>query len=104
MKAIRRAAFVAALIVSLWPASAWSQIRDAVRIKAGTGSISGTVVSAESVDKGVRRVTVMLGAGDQVKLPVNTVTDDLGRFTFSGLAAGTYTLIANRPGFVSSTY
>jgi hypothetical protein len=84
--------------------AAAAQVRDTARIKTGTGSISGTVTSVESPDKGLRRVTVMLGAGDQIKLPVNVVTDDAGRFTFSGLAAGTYTLIASRPGFVTSTY
>jgi hypothetical protein len=83
---------------------AWAQVRDNTRIKTGTASISGIVTSAESPEKGLRRVTVMLGAGDQIKLPVNIVTDDAGRFTFSGLAAGTYTLIATRPGFVTSTY
>jgi hypothetical protein len=93
------------LSVTLAPAAfAAAQVRDNSRVKTGTGSISGTVVSAEPPEKGLRRVTVMLGAGDQVKLPVNVVTDDAGRFIFSGLAAGTYTLIATRPGFVTSTY
>lgn len=104
MRALRGFAVLAAVGIGSWAAPAAAQVRDANRIKPGTGSISGTVVSAESPDKGLRRVTVMLGAGDQIKLPINTVTDDAGKFTFSGLGAGTYTLIANRPGFVSSTY
>jgi hypothetical protein len=101
---LRLLGILAAAGVVFWPAPAAAQVRDANRIKAGTGSISGTVVSADSPDKGLRRVTVMLGAGDQIKLPVNVVTDDAGQFAFTGLGPGTYTLIANRAGFVSSTY
>jgi hypothetical protein len=104
MRGLRVLGVLAAASLVLWPSPAAAQVRDANRAKTGTGSISGTVVTADSPDKGLRRVTVMLGAGDQVKLPVNVVTDDAGRFAFTGLGSGTYTLIANRAGFVSSTY
>jgi hypothetical protein len=97
-------AALAALTIAMSPALAHAQVRDTARLKTGAGSISGTVVLANSPEKGLRRVTVMLGAGDQVKMPVNAVTDDAGHFAFANLPAGTYTLIATRAGYVSSTY
>ncbi len=104
-RAIVRVAVAGSVVILAAAGVASAQVRDTSRtVKTGTASISGVVTSVESSEKGLRRVTVMLGAGDQMKLPVNIVTDDAGRFTFSGLAAGTYTLIASRPGFVTSTY
>lgn len=100
---IRCLAAIAAIVV-MSPAIASAQVRDTTRVKTGTASVSGRIVAADAPEKGVRRVTVTLGAGDQIKIPMNTVTDDAGRFTFSGLPAGTYILMANRPGFVPSTY
>ena len=104
MRALRHVVVLAVLVIGISPSTLMAQVRDATKIKTGTGSISGVVVNASSPDKGLRRVTVMLGAGDQIKMPINVVTDDAGKFTFSGLGPGTYTLIANRAGFVSSTY
>lgn len=101
---MRAAIIFAALLLT--PSPATSQVRDTARTAnaTGTATISGRVVNADAPDKGVRRVTVMLGAGDQIKVPINVVTDDAGRFSFTGLAAGTYTLVANRAAYVTSTY
>lgn len=100
---MKAAIIVAALMVT--PVGATAQVRDTSRVApTGTGSISGRVVVADAPEKGMRRVTVMLGAGDQIKIPVNVVTDDAGRFSFTGLQAGTYTLVANRAAYVTATY
>ena len=68
--------------------------------KPGTASIQGTVTRTD--DQG--RVSVMQGV--QIKLtaaagaaPLSTTTDDHGHFSFSGLAAGNYTLEGTLDGF-----
>ncbi len=70
------------------------------RAVAGTGRIEGRV---ELTGGGtVRRATVTL-SGD---LPRNqtTITDDEGAFRFDNLPAGGFTVTAERPGFITSSY
>ena len=45
----------------------------------------------------------MLASGE-LRFPQTVVTDDAGRFVFASLAAGNYTLVATKPGYVSATY
>ncbi len=70
---------------------------------AGTGSISGVVISQDVSPRPVRRVSVILASG-AVTMPRTAVTDDQGRFEFTGLAAGHYTLIGQKPAWVSAVY
>jgi protocatechuate 3,4-dioxygenase beta subunit len=69
----------------------------------GTGIVSGVVVTADERQQPVRRVSVMLAAG-QVVIPRTAVTDDEGRFTFTAVAPGNYTLVAQKPSFVPAIY
>lgn len=74
----------------------------------GTGVVAGVVVTAPDLQSGdrqqpVRRVSVMLASGQAV-VPRTAVTDDEGRFAFTGLPAGNYTLVAQKPAWVASVY
>ena len=69
----------------------------------GTGIVSGVVVTADEREQPVRRVSVMLAAG-QVVIPRTAVTDDEGRFAFTAVAPGHYTLVAQKPSFVPAIY
>jgi protocatechuate 3,4-dioxygenase beta subunit len=77
--------------------------RDAVAAPTGTGVIAGTVFTDEATPRPVRRASVMLASGE-LKFPQTVVTDDAGRFVFASLAAGNYTLVATKPGYVSASY
>jgi hypothetical protein len=67
----------------------------------GTGIISGSVVIA-GAGHPARRARVNLSANEG--RPREATTDDMGRFTFSGLPAGRFTLSATKPGYISVTY
>lgn len=69
----------------------------------GTGVVAGVVVTADDRQQPVRRVSVMLASG-QVVVPRTAVTDDEGRFAFTGLPAGNYTLAAQKPAWVAAVY
>lgn len=69
---------------------------------AGTASISGTVVVAGS-GQPARRARVSLSGGE-VRISVSKITDAQGRFAFSTLPAGRYSLSVSKAGHVSATY
>lgn len=70
--------------------------------KDGTGVITGAVVGSDT-GRAVRRVRVNLAGGD-LRSSRSAVTDDAGRFSFTALSAGRYTLNASKPGYVNVTY
>jgi uncharacterized protein (DUF2141 family) len=69
----------------------------------GTGIIAGVVVTADERAQPVRRASVMLTSG-VAAVPRTAVTDDEGRFQFTGLPAGNYTLVGQKPAWVTSIY
>ena len=75
----------------------------AVNAPAGTASIEGTVISDEAQPKRLRRALVALSGpalpGGRVE-----ITDDEGRFRFTGLGAGQYGLAVNKPGYAGRFY
>ena len=77
--------------------------RDSTAPPTGTGMITGTVFTDEATPRPVRRASVLLASGE-LKFPQTVVTDDAGRFVFASLAAGNYSLVATKPGYVSATY
>lgn len=119
---------VAALLLVLLPASAPGQVpppppppppppgipdlppgglpppaRDFSAEATGTSVLSGTVMAADASGRPVRRATVrILGSG----LPGGRLlmTDEQGRFTFTGLPAGSYSLSVQKPGWVVGYY
>lgn len=79
------------------------QLRDIRRETAGTASLAGTVASAE-VDKLPLRLVRVTVTGGSLVSPRVTVTDDNGRFVMAGLAAGQYSISADKPGYVKMNY
>ncbi|HUR21634.1 MAG TPA: carboxypeptidase-like regulatory domain-containing protein [Vicinamibacterales bacterium] len=77
--------------------------RDKPAEPTGTGIIAGVVVTADERQQPVRRVSVMLASG-QIVTPRTVVTDDAGRFEFTALAPGNYTLVAQKPAWVAAVY
>jgi len=70
---------------------------------AGTGVIAGSVVGDDAERTPLRRVTLTLvrsGFGDSRV----TSTDDKGRYLFSDLPAGTYTLNATKGAYIPTSY
>jgi hypothetical protein len=69
----------------------------------GTASISGTVVSDDDAATPLRHVTLTL-ARTGVADSRLTATDDRGRFLFKDVPAGSFTLTAQKGGFVNAGY
>ena len=78
------------------------QARDAAVVPVGTASISGIVVT-EGSGAPVRRARVNL-SGAELRGARSAVTADDGRFTFTNLPAGRYTMTASKPGYVNISY
>ena len=68
----------------------------------GTAAITGSVRMAGSTQP-ARKVRVSLSS-PEIRGGRTAITDDDGRFSFTALPAGRYTLSANKPGHVSVTY
>ena len=73
----------------------------------GTASITGVVLMASG--QPARKVRVNLSGtavagGGRGMAGRSTTTDDQGRFSFTALAAGRYSLSANKPGYLAVTY
>lgn len=89
---------VAALLLTLQAAPA-RQSRGPVR---GTAVLSGVVVSDDADARPVRKARVTCSSPDASGH--TTITDDRGRFVFSGLPAGRYTLSATKAAWVMVSY
>jgi hypothetical protein len=77
--------------------------RDAQNLPAvGTGEIGGTIM-LEGAGSPVRHARVSLN-GAELRGGRSTVTDDQGRFSFTVLPAGHFTLSASKPSYVTITY
>lgn len=74
-----------------------------VAAAAGTAEISGIVVSDDAGRQPIRRARVVLSTSS-VRPGELTTTDDAGRFTVQGLAAGAYTLRVVKTGYVTTYY
>jgi len=72
-------------------------------VAVGTGTISGTVVVA-GTGQPARRARVGLSGGSGVGGGRSATTDDMGRFAFSALPEGRYSLSASKPGHINGSY
>src|SRR5262245_40488308 len=82
-----------------------AQVRDTpARPMTGTSTISGTVVAGLTGNAPARRARVMLKSADGLLEGRSATTDDDGRFEFSGLPAGRFTLDVRKPGFLDASY
>jgi hypothetical protein len=109
MTAHRLLAIVLFVLPFTGAAGAQTPVRDAVRTllahpATGTAVLAGVVMSDEADSRPIRRATVMIGDNVNMAGGRLTVTDDEGRFRFSGLPAGRYLVGASKPGFVPAAY
>ena len=97
--ALRRAAVLAIVV---WSSSAMGgQQRDAtVEVPEGTAVLAGVVLDAEQAP--VRRALVRIAGDMRVNRAV--VTDDEGRFRFTTLPAGRFTITASKAGYPPMSY
>ncbi len=79
-------------------------VRDAVAVPvAGTGTIAGLVVTAGEPSRPARLVTVAV-TGATIPGGRAMLTDDAGRFEFSRLPPGQYSLTATKPAYLRAAY
>jgi uncharacterized protein (DUF2141 family) len=71
-------------------------------VAAGTASVTGTVVVTGS-GQPARKARVTLSGGE-LRGTLTKVTDSQGRFAFTALPAGRYSLSVSKPSHVSATY
>ena len=91
----RAAAFlIAAGAVTSWSAAAHTQ---------STATITGAVVSADVPAQPVRGAIVTLSGGDIVT-NLSAIADDQGRFTFTHLGPGRYSVSASKPAYLTNAY
>jgi hypothetical protein len=99
------ASLAAACAISVTAVAALEQTPRDLQAQRPTGSalVAGIVLVDDTAGRPLRRATVTLAGGDS-RVGRQTVTDDRGRFVFDHLAAGRYTLVAEKPGFVRTFY
>jgi hypothetical protein len=94
---------VIALLLLCAPAYAQVPVRDAAQALAppsGSARISGVIVGLK--DEPIRRASVII-AGD-MGLERRTITSNDGRFDFTGLPSGRFTVSAEKPGYPRMSY
>ena len=74
----------------------------AAKAQSGTGRIEGQVL-ADANGAGLRRARVILRPLEAGNAAVGVETDDRGRFEMRDIPAGTYTLTAQRDGYLASS-
>jgi len=98
-----RAALCAVVLHTVASLHAPVQTRDAQLSARPTAALTGTVVSDDQQAALVRHARVTC-AGGAIRGEITTITDDRGRFTFTSLPAGRYTIRAAKDGWVPTMY
>jgi hypothetical protein len=101
---MRRLIALAATVVVMASLLTAHQQRDQpVTQSKGSAVIAGTISLDEASTTPVRRAVVTL-SGSEIRGTQTTVTDDKGQFSFGGLPAGRYLLVAHKPAHVTMHY
>ncbi len=102
MKAVR--AIGIAVLTTVLPLSLFAQQRDAGSkpAPAGSGEISGRVTTSETNPQPLRRAVVTV-TGD-IPNPRSVLTDDDGRFAFTRLPAGTFSVTAKKAAYLAAPF
>jgi protocatechuate 3,4-dioxygenase beta subunit len=101
---MRRLIALAVTLVVMASLLAADQQRDqSLTQSKGSAVIAGTISLDEASTTPVRRAVVTL-SGSEILGTQTTVTDDKGQFSFGGLPAGRYLLVANKPAHVTMHY
>ena len=80
------------------------QVRENAPIPSGTAVLTGVVVTDDASGQPIRRALVTASITSDSRHSPQATTDEHGRFTLTGLPAGTARLIVNKPGFVTTYY
>jgi hypothetical protein len=97
---LRIAGVMAGRLIVTAGLAALAQQRDApVPAVAGAAQIAGRVMSGDASPMPVRRAIVSI-AGDTLESPRAAISDDEGRFTFTSLPAGTYSISAKKASYL----
>jgi hypothetical protein len=91
-----------ALLLPALATTVLAQQRDTRVAPAGTGQISGVVVSAGATPQPVRRAVVTI-AGDLTESR-SVVTDEAGRFVFGRLPAGRFTISVKKAAWLPGQF
>ena len=81
----------------------WLRAPISARTQDAAAVVSGVVVSDETPARPLRRATVSLVAGG-LRVPLTTITDDRGTFTFANVPPGHYGVVASKPAYVGAFY
>lgn len=109
MKIPRRAIAAIAVAASAIAAISAQQARDRMQTrdqqaaKAGTAGISGVIVTDEQTPQPIKGAQVMV-VSPEGGFTKTVYTNNAGKFAFTGLAAGRYTLTANKPAYLRVSY
>ena len=90
-----------AIVAFLTATGVGAQTRDTGPAERPTGTISGVAVTTDPEPKPIRKVRVTCASSDG---SVTAITDDRGRFVFSGLKPGRYTIAGTKDAWVTSIY
>jgi uncharacterized protein (DUF2141 family) len=110
MRALRLFAAVAlaASVLAVPLVQARQQTRDQMQTpRAAPGiaksGLSGVIMTDEATPQPIKRAQVTI-VSPESSFSKSVVTNDAGRFAFTGLPAGRYTLSANKPAFLRTAY
>jgi Carboxypeptidase regulatory-like domain len=73
------------------------------QVRTAAASLSGTVVTDESTSRPIARAVVTL-AGAELRPNLTVITDAEGRFSFTGIPAGRFTLSASKPPYLTVAF
>lgn len=109
MSSSRASVAALAILSATISMAAQAPVRQALRGQgqapaAGTGLVTGRVVAGTTDTPVPAAIVTLNGGGRPSRLAPRVLTDDNGRFFFSGLAAGHYTIGALKPGWLPGTY
>ena len=68
-----------------------------------TAGLSGVITTDDATPQPIKRAQVMIISAES-SITKSAVTNDAGRFSFTGLPAGRYTLSANKPAYLRMAY
>jgi hypothetical protein len=92
--------FIVAVVAS---GAARQTPRDSAVQASGTASLGGTVLTDDATPQPLRRAVVTLN-GLGVTVGRTAITDDLGRFVFSSLPAGRFSLMVTKAAYITTYY
>lgn len=99
---LRIVASIAVLTAGVGAVQQRDRLVTPVASEVGTATVDGRVTESLTSETAVRRAVVTLASDTGVTY--SAVADDAGRFVLAGVAAGRYTLVARKGGYLATSY